>query len=97
MEYKKAYRIVQRGDESEEEARLRYCKEENVTEADLERGDLVEESFPVSSIGQSLETGGEEFTACTYRRPAFCLVTWWEGTSPESGRILGSIVVHQDG
>jgi hypothetical protein len=60
------------------------------------KGNLVEESFPVSSIGQSLESGGEEFTSCTYRRPAFCLVTWWEGTSRESGRILGSIVVQQD-
>ena len=45
MENEKVYLIVQRGDETEEEARLRCCKEEDITEADLDAGMVLAVSF----------------------------------------------------
>ena len=41
----KVYVIVPKDDESPAEARQRYCKEENVTEADLEIGKVFEVTF----------------------------------------------------
>ncbi len=42
---KKIYRIVPKGDETPEEARQRYCQENNVTEADLEAGFVIQVVF----------------------------------------------------
>ena len=38
----KVYQIIPKGDETSEEARQRYCQENNVTEADLEAGFVIQ-------------------------------------------------------